>query len=137
MPSFMKNIDYHPIKDIKFTSDHGKKRKLDEAIDGDDVGSESDITANTHGDVPTDAEINLLFANLSLGGTQPAVFSLLPDYSEQFIPKFSLPNFPKPLMSLKQPEHIDLGYDELLTLCESTVLEMTAEMSEAVGKLTK
>ena len=65
------------------------------------------------------------------------MFSLLPDYSEQFIPKFSLPNFPKPLVSLKQPEYIDLGYDELLTLCESTALEMNIEMSTAVERETR
>ena len=40
----MKSIDYRPIKDIDFTSGHGKKGKLDEAIDGDNVELESQIT---------------------------------------------------------------------------------------------
>ena len=84
----MKSIDYRLIKDIDFTSGHGKKRKLDEAIDGDNVELESEITVEKHGDVPTDAEMDLLLASVSLGGTQPTVFSLLLHYSEQFIAKF-------------------------------------------------
>ena len=98
---------------------------------------ESEITIEKHGDVPTDAEMDLLFASSSLGGTQPAVFSLLPHYSEQFIAKFSLPNFRKPLLSLKQTGYIDLGYDKLLTLCGLIVVEVTAEMSEAVERETR
>ena len=129
--------NYHPIKDINFTSGHDKKRKLDRAINGDDVEMESEISVEKHGDVPTEVEMDLLFASVSLGSTQAAVFSLLLHYSEQFILKFSLPNFPKLLLSLKQLGYIDLGYEELLTLCGSTVLEVTAEISEAVERETR
>ena len=48
----------------------------------------SEIIVEKHGDVPTDAKMDLLLASVSLGGTQPTVFSLLIHYSEQFIPKF-------------------------------------------------
>ena len=40
-------------------------------------------------------------------------------------------------MSLRQPEYVDLGYDELLALSETTVLEMTVEMSLAVEEETR
>ena len=73
MPSFMKTTNYHPIKDIDFTSGQGKKRKLDKAIDRDDVELESKITADTHGDVPTDAEMDLLLIILVLGHTTCSV----------------------------------------------------------------
>ena len=36
IPSYMKSIEYRPIKKIDFTSACGKKRKLDELIDGED-----------------------------------------------------------------------------------------------------
>ena len=49
---------------------------------------ESEITVEKHGDVPTDAAMDFLLASVSLGGTQPTVFSLLLHYSEQFILKF-------------------------------------------------
>ena len=58
-----KTINYHPIKDIDFTSGHSKMRKLDEAIDGDNVELESEITVEKHVDVPIDTEMNLLFAS--------------------------------------------------------------------------
>jgi len=122
----MKSTVYRPIKEINFTSARGKKQKLDDLIDGEDGPQmESGVLFAIHGEVPTDSEMVTLFENLSLGGTGPAVFSVISGYSEPFIPKSMLPTFPKPLMSLRQP---DLGYDELLALSETIVLEMTAEM---------
>ena len=133
----MKTIDYRPIRDIDFPSGRGTKRKLYEAIDGHNVELESDITVEKHGNVPIDAEMDFLLASFSLRSTQPAVFSLLPHYSEQFMLKFSLPNFQEPLLSLKQLGYIDLGYDELLALCGYSVVEVTVEMSEAVERETR
>ena len=138
IPSYMKSIEYRPIKEIDFTSARGKKRKLDDLIDGEDGPQmESDVLFAAHGEVATDSEMVTLFENLSLGGTRPAVFSVISGYSEPFIPKFMLPTFPKPLMSLRQPEYVDLGYDELLALSETILLEMTAEMSLSVEKETR
>ena len=138
IPSYMKSIEYRPIKKIDFTSARGKKRKLDELIDGEDSPQmESDVLLVVHREVATGSEMATLFQNLSLGGTCPAVFSVVSGYSEPFIPKFMLPNFPRPLMSLRQPEYVDLGYDELLALSETTVIEMTVEMPLAVEEETR
>ena len=40
-------------------------------------------------------------------------------------------------MSLRQPEYVNLRYDELLALSETTVLEMTVEMSLVVEEETR
>jgi len=40
LPSSLKSAQYLPIKDIDFTSARGKKRKLDEIIDGCDSPKE-------------------------------------------------------------------------------------------------
>ena len=99
IPSYMKSIDYCPTKKINFTSARGRKRKLDELIDGEGTRmQECDMPLVPHGDVATDTDMAMLFENLSLGGTRPAVFSVLPDYSDPFVPKIMLPYFPKPLI---------------------------------------
>ena len=131
-----KSIDYCPTKKINFTSARGRKRKLDELIDGEGTRiQECDMPLVPHGDVATDTDMAMLFENLSLGGTCPAVFSVLPDYSDPFVPKIMLLNFPKPLMSLRQPEYANLRYDELLALCESPILEITKCLRLLKGKL--
>ena len=38
-----------------------------------------------------------LFQNLRAEGTNPAILSLIPTFSEQFVPKFSCKGFPPPL----------------------------------------
>jgi hypothetical protein len=51
VPSFQKNVQYLPIKDIDFTSARGKKRKLDGAIDTDTANT------NVHHDNPQQTSI--------------------------------------------------------------------------------
>ena len=60
---------------MDFTSAHGKKRKLDEAIcqDSNDETCTEQATASSM--ESTQSEMDMLFANLSLGGTKPLVLS--------------------------------------------------------------
>jgi len=118
-----------PIKDIDFTSAQGKKRKLDEEIheSGNDArGKES-----------TESEMEILFANLSNGGSKPLILSLIPEYSHKYVPKSTLDSFPVPLKSLQLASHISLSYPSLLQVCQSIEIELTSEMAESVEKATR
>ena len=91
----MKSIEYCSTK-INFTSAHGRKRKLDELIDGEGRRMQKcGMLLVQHGDVAADTDMAMFFENLSLRGIHPAVFSVLPDYSNPFVRKIKLPNFPK------------------------------------------
>ena len=137
IPSYLKNAEYLPIKDIDFTSAQGKKRKLDEAIhqDGNDETSVQQATAR--GKESTESEMNVLFANLSLGGTKPLVLSLIQGYSDEYVPKSTLDTFPMPLKSLQQSSHIKLNYPSLLEVCQSVEIEVTCEMAQSVERATQ
>ena len=113
IPFFLKNAEYLSIKDLDFTSAKGKKRKLDEAIDeeGNDDATEHGATAM--GKESTASELETLFANLSVGGTKPLVLSLIPEHSDEYVPKSTLDTFPVPLKSLQQSSHITLSYPSL------------------------
>lgn len=137
IPSYLRNAEYLPIKDIDFTSAKGKKRKLDDAIqqDGDDETTEQ--RAITMGKESTESEMETLFDNLSHGGTKPLVLSLIPEYSDEYVPKSTLDTFPVPLKSLQQSSHISLSYPRLLQVCESIEIELTCEMAQSVEKATQ
>ena len=73
IPSALKKVEYLPIKDIDFTSARGKKRKLDEMLESDKIITK--VQVSTDDTTPTDDDMELLFKNLSLCGTMPAVLS--------------------------------------------------------------
>ena len=143
IPSYMKSIDYVPIRKIDFTSASGKKRKLDEmldeSVDKNDSAEPSSDSCLNHCEQPTEEELSLLFEAISLAGTRPATLSIVDPYSDNYVPKSSQSVFPKPLKSLYDISYMQLKYHELLEVCESVSLslEFTERMSQLVEKETR
>ena len=138
IPSSLKTIEYLPTKDIDFSSARGKKRKLDEMMEIDDPPEFScDLVTVSQGASPTDLEMKLLFEKLNLAGTKPAILSLIPPYSDEYVPKSSGDILPKPLKSLHQPSYLQLEYNELLNICETVSIQVADEMAEALEKETR
>ena len=135
MPSASTTVQYLEIKDIDFTSARGKKRKLDEMLDGSE--SSSDAAVSKSGTPPIETEMEQLFNNLSLCDTKPAVLSLVSLHSDMYVPKVSLPAFPKPMTSLRNPAHCKLNYLDLLKACDNVSIEATDDMAQAVEKETR
>ena len=138
IPSSLKTIEYLPTKDIDFSSARGKKRKLDEMMEIDDPAEfPCDLVTVSQGASPTDLEMKLLFEKLNLAGTKPAILSLIPPYSDEYVPKSSGDILPKPLKSLHQPSYLQLEYNELLNICETVSIQVTDETAEALEKETR
>ena len=79
-----------------------------------------------------------LFTKLSECGTKPAFLSLVPGpLSDRYIPAVSKPNFPWPLQDLYDKRNLQLGYLELLSVCENVTVVLTEEMAEAVEQDTR
>ena len=70
-------------------------------------------------------------------GRKPAILSLIPKYSDAYMPEASLPEFPQPLQLLYQSEYMDLQYHEVLRVCEFTEKIITVDMAQAAEKATK
>ena len=102
-------------------------------------GSEasSDEAVSKSGTSPTDAEMEQFFNNLSLCGTKPAILSLVSPHSDTYVPKVSLPTFPQPLTSLRNPGNCKLNYLDLLEACDNVSIEVTDDMAQAVEKETR
>ena len=135
IPSSLKTIEYLPIKEIDFTSAQGKKRKLDEVLECTEIMEKT--TVSKGGTAPTDDEMELFFRNLSKCGTKPAILSLIPEYTHNYVPKTSLPNFPEPLTSLQKPEYLELNYLDLLDVCENISVQISEDMARAVELETR
>ena len=142
LPSFQKDVEYLPIKEIDFTSAIGKKRKLDELIDSS--VSENQVSVAPQQALPLPAKLSptaenydSFYEQLSETDTKPAILSLIPKYSSAYIPKQLLPIFPQPLESLHDPKFMKLDYLELLKVCELQKIEITTSMAQAVEKETR
>ena len=89
---------------------------MNQAIEANEEGLEPvTVTTSTTAEepnistsTPTKTEMEILFKNLSVGGTKPAILSLIPPYSDNYVPKSSVANFPKPLKSLYLSVYGDL-----------------------------
>ena len=95
IPSYMKSIDYQPIKKIDFTSAAGKKWKIDEMLE-DNCGEpqeqlpQEELVSDESFKYCTpsaDEELNELFNNISLADTKLSVLSLVEPYSDSYVPK--------------------------------------------------
>ena len=69
IPSASTAVEYLEIKDIDFILARGKKRKLDEMLEGSETNSDRPVSI-----IPTDTKIEQFFNNLSLCDIQSQQF---------------------------------------------------------------
>ena len=140
LPSYLKSVEYLPVCDIDFTSAKTKKRKLDCKIDDLECPKTStDILKpkSTSEKLPTYDEMNIFYELLSKCGTKPAILSLIPDYSDDYVPKSSLPEFSQPLNLLYKPEYAEMDYHTLLNVCESVDTGINLVMAKNIERETR
>ena len=147
IPAYLKSAEYLPIRKTDFTSAKGKKRKLDQSIEEfskpDQLGSGPSTYFDNESAVMdttvkvTNEEMEILFKNLSTCYTKPAILSLIPPYSDNYVPKSAMDVFPKPLNELYNPDYIKIGFDELMDICNNFSISITEEMSQSIEKATR
>ena len=157
MPAFQKDIPYLPIKDIDFTTPNTKKIKIDQSVASMSLStSSSSSTCNYsshHGNVsssrstddphhhnvstPDVTELTSFFDDLSKCGIKPAILSLVPKYSTQYIPKIRNGILPAPLPSLYNAKYLTHDYTDLLILCYSIDIGISNAMAAAVEQETR
>ena len=134
MPVFQKQIPYSPIKSIDFTSSMAREKKIDDVIN--DTPHRSPCSSKSVAvKAPEQNELRAFHQRLSKGQTKPSILSLIPEHAKNYIPKSSLPTFPKPLVEFHKSKFLD--YSHLLSECESIDIQLTAEMEFNVQQATK
>ena len=84
---------------------------------------------------PSQQELHLFYKNLSEAG-KPVILSLIPGFSDSFIPLSVKGIIPKPLTDLFKDEYLNLSYSELLKKCEEVYnsYSITSEMVKNVAR---
>ena len=86
IPSYLKTVEYLPVKEIDFTSAKEKRENWMNSlivIHIQQIHSPHVTKVFTaRGKKPTESEMDLLFENLSCTGTKPAILSLIPKFSD-------------------------------------------------------
>ncbi len=140
MPTFQKNMEYLPVKDIDFSSAKIKKIKLDDAIDSVSNTavpcSINNLSGNSAKNVsfPSANEMNSLYSSINKSKSKPGILSIIPEFSDKYVPMYSLPEFPRPLSLLYDPNNLKFDYHELLKKCESICVDVSQQMAVAVEK---
>ena len=128
MPTFQKSIEYAPINNIDFTSAK-RKKMLTEASPLKSPQATFQLKPSEHVYVrrPSVEEKSHFLLTLSKAGSKPAVLSLLPPYSEAYIPKESSGKRPCALTSLYWTNFSKLSFPQLLQEGEKVQLCVTEQ----------
>ena len=142
LPSFANEVEYTRVRDINFKSAKKLKVDLDEMIEnltedlelsGISKGFTESAVPNPEVPAPTQAEMENFYSNLSKCKSKPVVMSLITPYAQSYVlPSRKIPT----LMDLFKKENLELPYNELLQLCQSTNIEVTKEQIDQVQKDT-
>lgn len=131
MPPAIRSVTYAPIKDINFT---GKKKKAaTNAIDDSSTSAKKRKLANP---TPED-KAQFLEALASCENAKPAVLSIMPEYSEKYVPTSISSDLPPVLADLYDPSNLGLSYYELLKVSSETNVTISSEQCKAVELRTR
>ena len=94
IPSYQREIPYLPVKDL----DNGVVAK------------------------PKTSDMQKNFSQLGDCGTKPAILSIVKPYSDSYVPKVTIPSFPKPLQELYNKKYLAFSYMELFHITKCKIL---------------
>ena len=124
LPSYVQEVEYARVRDIKFTSTKKMKADLDSALDrlspipevDDHVNEPKNETPASVMSVPapSEEEMDSLYAELNGCKFKPVALSLVAPFAQSFVLKSrTIPTVP----DLSDPHYQDLEYPELLQVC--------------------
>ena len=88
---------------------------------------------------PTGTELNSLFEGLFNANSKASVLSIVPQYSDSFVPKELSSDYPVILSNLKKESYVDLPKEDLLEVCVDigNNISVTEKQSKNVESITK
>ena len=137
LPTSFQFVNFSKVAEIDFKTP-SMKRKLKVQADTDEGPSEQK-KPYTQIPKPTGSELNQFYVNLSRTEGKPVILSHTPGFSDPYVPISHLPNFPKPLTELFDPNAMSLSYPDLLQQCEELYNNhvLTADQAELVENNTR
>ena len=133
LPPSFQSVPYAELSDVEFATPQEKRRKVNDTNTSTWDSEQSRVIKP-----PSQEELNFFYKSLSETG-KPVILSLIPRFSDSFIPLSVKGIIPKPLTDLYKDEHLDISYPELLNKCERVYnsYSITSEMAKNVAKKTQ
>ena len=116
LPPSFQSVTYAPIAKTDFK----QKRK----------SSDPSLVKEEKMPEPTEEELQTLYRDLAAAG-KPALLSLVPGYSDEYVPLSEKGVLPKPLTDLYNADYMDLAHPDLLVKCEEIYSTVTVTSEEA------
>ena len=134
IPTSIKEVPYSTIKDIKL-----RKSSLNDSLHSTPSASPTASNVCTKSSVspPSVKELESFFNSLSLCSNKPAILSVVKDHSDKYIPTSLASDLPSVLTDLYKPDHLSLGYYELLQLAIETTINVTPTQVLLVEEATR
>ena len=116
LPPSFKSVPFAAISDIDF-SDPERIMKASCSVTSN---STSNTATTTHLQklAPTKSELDGFFKKLSDTETKSVILSIVPEYSDAYVPLYKSGTLPKPLTDYCEEKYLRLNYPELLNACE-------------------
>ncbi|KAL1472165.1 hypothetical protein MTO96_039492 [Rhipicephalus appendiculatus] len=137
LPAHRSGTEYKRLKEIDFASAKRKKSRMD-AIPEMSCGKlQPAVTQASALPPPTEEELRSFYSSIDDGGAPPAIFMVLPDYSDRFAA--SKTNEPPNLRQLLCNEAKSENLAELLARARNVLPELaiSAEMVQHVESVTR
>ena len=131
LPTYVKQVDYAPVKNINFTSARKLKIDLDKSIEELDptnlpgsppVQQQRQPSIKPSAKRPSTEELKQFFSSLNEYQSKPVCLSLVQPYSTNFISKT---RGIKPVRDLFDPKYLDFNYAEILKECHKVELNIS------------
>lgn len=135
LPTFQKTMDYAAVSDIDFSSAKRRRQEVESPLPVS-PGPDAELQASAEVRRPNAEERNLFFDDISHCGVKPAILSLVPPFSDKYVPK-SAAELPSPLTSLFEPPRLEMSQDQLRDLAASVAVVVTDKQAAAVEKATR
>ena len=142
LPSFASEVEYARVREINFKSAKKLKGDLDETIKNlyeklelSGISKRQNESAVLKPEVPAPSrvEVEEFYSKLSKCNSKPVVLSLVPPYAKSYVlPSRNIST----VMDMFKKENLELSYNELFKLCQSTSIEITKEKIDQVQKDT-
>ena len=122
LPPSFQSVTYAPIAKINFK----QKRK----------SSDPSLVKEEEMPEPTEEELQTLYRDLAAAG-KPTLLSLVPGYSDEYVPLSEKGVLPKPLTDLYNADYMDLAHPDLLVKCEEITVTVTSEEASNIEENTR
>ena len=130
LPSSFRSVSFSEIRKIDFSTPQHKRMQCQ----GSSITEGEPVRKMKKVSVPkaTDSELDIFYSDLSKAKGKPVLLSLMPKYSDSYIPETEAGVLPKPLTDLHDPMAMKMNYSDLLDRCESIYQSVSFTFSQAV-----